>query len=477
MNNSLWSQTSLNKPTRALNENIKTDILIIGGGITGLSCAYQLSELNKKITLVEANEIGSGITSKTTGKITYLQGNYSEINKKCGYDICKQYYESQITAIKTITGIIKNNSIECNLEESDSYLFTLESDKISTLKEEYLLLKKMQAPIELVNHPKSKYTIKGNKNYTFHPLKYLIELKELLIRKNIPIFEYSRVLSIKKQDSYYICKVNNKEIKTKKVIIASHYPYFLLPYMMPLKVTLEKSYILAKKYEKFTFNAINIDDTIISLRNYTDKNNSYKIFLYGSHSLALKTNIKENFKKLQEKVQDYDYIWSNIDIITGDKIPLIGEIAKDFFIATGYNTWGMTNSTLASLIVKDLILEKENKYKEMTSPIRNSGSSIIKALFASLKTFSEELFFNNKDWYDGRITREKRNNTEVFVYKDDKGKEHIVKTKCPHLKCGLIFNEIEQTWDCPCHGSRFDIDGHCIEGPSNYNITYSPKDR
>jgi len=200
-------------------------------------------------------------------------------------------------------------------------------------------------------------------------------------------------------------------------------------------------------------------------------------YLYGSHSLALKTNIKENFKKLQEKVQDYDYIWSNIDIITGDKIPLIGEIAKDFFIATGYNTWGMTNSTLASLIVKDLILEKENKYKEMTSPIRNSGSSIIKALFASLKTFSEELFFNNKDWYDGRITREKRNNTEVFVYKDDKGKEHIVKTKCPHLKCGLIFNEIEQTWDCPCHGSRFDIDGHCIEGPSNYNITYSPKDR
>jgi len=198
MNNSLWSQTSLNKPTRALNENIKTDILIIGGGITGLSCAYQLSELNKKITLVEANEIGSGITSKTTGKITYLQGNYSEINKKCGYDICKQYYESQITAIKTITGIIKNNSIECNLEESDSYLFTLESDKISTLKEEYLLLKKMQAPIELVNHPKSKYTIKGNKNYTkaeeligvnHQNIQLLKEKNSMLINKYESILE------------------------------------------------------------------------------------------------------------------------------------------------------------------------------------------------------------------------------------------------------------------------------------------------
>ena len=141
-------------------------------------------------------------------------------------------------------------------------------------------------------------------------------------------------------------------------------------------------------------------------------------------------------------------------------MPYIGSITKDntFLIACGYNTWGMTNSILASIIIRDIILNKDNPYISLFSPKRNFNLSKIIRFPIDIKSNIKALIKSTK--------------TNVNNSKDELNKEHIVLNKCPHLKCGLVFNEIEKTWDCLCHGSRFDIDGKCLEGPSNYDITF-----
>ena len=169
-------------------------------------------------------------------------------------------------------------------------------------------------------------------------------------------------------------------------------------------------------------------------------------------------------------------MWSNKDIITSDYLPYIGLIEDNLLIATGYNTWGMTNSTIAGSVISDIILNKENKYINLFNPKRsfNMGKllNFPLVLGSNVKSYVGSLINKNKSWYSENIKFMNLDGKSVGIYTDDKNKEHIVYNKCPHMKCGLIFNEVEKTWDCPCHGSRFDISGKCIEGPSNYDITY-----
>ena len=148
----------------------------------------------------------------------------------------------------------------------------------------------------------------------------------------------------------------------------------------------------------------------------------------------------------------------------------------NFLIGTGYNTWGMTNGSLAGKILADIILKKENKYIELFNPKRklNKGKIINFpiALCSTAYSFIKSKISKNKSWYSNHVKFENRDGVSVAIYIDENNKEHIVRNICPHLKCSLLFNELEHTWDCPCHGSRFDIDGKCLEGPSNYDITY-----
>ena len=258
MNKSIWTATSDDLINDSLNKDLELDVLIIGGGITGINCLYQFKDSNLKVALVEANKVGSGVTSKTTGKITYLQGNYYKIYKKHGYEVAKKYYESQREAISSIKSIVENNDIACNLEESESYLFTNENSKIVDLEKEKKLLEEFECNDILTckkmgDSKKFLYGFKASGNYVFHPLKYLYGLKKLM-KKNI--YENSRVLSIEESDGFYLCKTDKALIKTKYIILAVHYPYFLIPFMMFLKVTLEKSYVGALRRKKYDYNAL-----------------------------------------------------------------------------------------------------------------------------------------------------------------------------------------------------------------------------
>ena len=277
----------------------------------------------------------------------------------------------------------------------------------------------------------------------------------------------------------FFCYVDKYIIKAKKVVLACHYPFFVIPFLFPLKGHLERSYISASKVNEVKcVSGINTSKSSISFRYHTDNLNNYFLYLNNSHNLAFKFNLKNNFNKLLNNIEALnfkpEYIWSNIDIITNDYLPYIGLIKENLYIGTGYNTWGMTNGSIAGKLLSDLILNKNNKYKKLFDPKRSSSSicSITTDIFSSAKPFIQNKLIKNKPYYAKNVIFTKRNGKSVAIYKDENGIEHIVYNKCPHLKCSLIFNEIEKTWDCPCHASRFTIDGEVIEGPSNYNIKF-----
>lgn len=457
-----------NFESKKIDKDMKCDILIIGGGLTGISTYYHLNKYNNDIILVEQNEVGMSTTANSTGKITFLQDSiYNKLLNNFNFSKASKYLNSQLDAIELILNTIDENKIECDLLKSDSYVYTnkrIEKKHLYTL-EDFLRKNNIEANI-IEKHNETALVVKDT--YLFNPVKFIYELIRNANLKNI--FEHSSVKEIKKHEDYYECYVGDHVIKANKVVLASHYPYFLLPFLFPIKCKLEKSYLCAGKKELDNISLISYKNPFISIRKYND----YMIYLSCTHNNSCKVNDKIHFDKLLNKVKKYnlkvEYIWSNIDIMTNDNLPLIGYINKNMLIGTGYNTWGMTNAFLAGKIISDLIMNEENPYKDIFNPHRismNNPIEIVKNGCYSAKGLYEGIINKND-----KIEYKKIDGQEVAIYKDEKG-EHIVLRKCPHMKCYLIFNEEEKTWDCPCHSSRFDIDGNCISSPSNKSIRYN----
>ena len=461
-NYSVWNEY-LKNSFKELNEDIECDVLIIGGGISGILTAFNLRDTNLKVVLVERNRIGSGITSKMTAKVTILQ----DILTKISNNNLKLYLKSQIDGFNILKNNIERLNIECDFIKNDSYLYTNKKSNLKKIKKIENLFNELKINYKEENIPikelNSLLSIKIDNSYVINPIKYINSLVNNL--SNISIYENTNIIEVTKEKKVYISKTNNNKIIAKKIIFATNYPYFIKPLLFPLKVRLEKSLILyGNSNYKEKFNLINIDKDIYSIRFYKNK----MIYLSNSKYLSHSNNIKD-FKTLinNKLIKNIDNYWSNIDIITNDYLPIIGKVFNDMYIITGFNSWGILSSHIGASMLASIILNKKKylKYKELFDPRR-------KITFQKVTNSSINIFENMNGYFKGMITK----NKSIFyskneaMYIDRKGYCYTVKRKCPHMKCNLIFNEIESSWDCPCHGSRFDIQGNIISGPSKYDI-------
>lgn len=468
---SIWNKNEKKHNKMVLDKDINVDILIIGAGITGLTTAYYLK--NSSICVVDASSFGHGVTQGSTAKITYLQSAiYTKITNK---QKAKLYLKSQLDAIKYLKNIIENENIKCHLKKVPSYIFASTKKDIKKLKEEVNFLKENKVDIKEKKLPlkiTSYASFYVDDTYTFNPIEYLDGLYNIL-KDKVSIYEDTKILKIEENDLGFICYGDKHHIKCKKVVVACHYPFFTYPFMLPLKSYIEKSYIVVSKVRKNeNYSCINVSNPTYSCRFYEDDDGIYQISLSESHNTAVKQNDEHHFKRVREifNLDDENILmeYSNVDIITSDNLPYIGKIKENMFLATGYNTWGMTNGILASKIITDLILKNNNEYVKLFDPKRSTIKKLPYCLVSQIKSFFGPKIYKNKSWYHDKITFSEG----IATYIDEKGKKHTVYNKCPHFGCSLIFNEVEETWDCPCHSSRFDIDGKCIKGPSKYDISY-----
>ncbi len=460
--------------------NYNTDILIIGAGITGLTTGYFLKNSNKNIAIIDKNKIGSGITLNTTAKITYLQQDiYSKLSKSYNKLVSKAYFNSQIDAINLMKKIIEKENIKCDLDVCDSYIFTNSKKNIKKINDEKNILEEfgvkcsIQNEIPLNNIP-CLLSLKVANTFTINPLLYLDGLKNS-IKSNIDIYEDILAKDVKCKDNKFYVETNNGIFSCNKVIIACWYPFFIKPGFIPVKTYIKREYVNAAKYKNMHFTAINVDKDLLSIRFYKD----YIIYGSNEHRLTSKIDYAKNYKKSQKDFKNLfllepEYTWMNQDIMSNDYLPLIGKVNdnNNLLIATSYNAWGMTNSTIAGKIISDLILNKDNKYKYLFSPRDINMTSIINSFIGAFHYAKAYIntFIDKKIIKNDHIKVVKINGKFHGIYYDDENKRHIINITCPHMKCHLVFNNYEKTWDCPCHGSRFDIDGNIINGPSKKKI-------
>ncbi len=467
-NYSIWQNYKMTSYPR-LEQDIEVDILIIGGGLTGINTLYQLKNDKRKIALVEKLTLGSGATQRSSAKATYLQSNiYTKLKNTFSEKTAYLYYESQKDALKKLKQVIRKENIDCDFIKTPSILGALTKKEIAKVKREEALLKTFKVNVKTTKLKDYLYAFQVDDTYVFHPLKYLDKLAKLSITDNHYIYENTLVYEIIRDKNKFKCLTKKGVIKAKQVVIATHYPNFLIPFMMPLKCYLEKSLLICTPASNLNYSSINVTKPILSKRYYLDN----LITVTNSHNLCFDVDDLVLTKNIANK----SYVWTNYDLMTKDNLPYIGKIAENLYLATGYNTWGILNSMLASIILKDLLNNKDNKYQDLTNPKRainltSLGHYVLNS-FSNTYAFLNSYLVENRKRYHKNPYFTKENNQSIAIYKDNDGKIYKVESKCPHLKCKLIFNELEKTWDCPCHGSRFNIEGKCITGPSNYDITY-----
>lgn len=517
MDKSIWIESVKKVKYNSLEEDKYADICIVGGGITGLTTAYYLTKLGKSVILLEKNEIGSHTTGNTTGKITSQHGLfYDYLIKSVGKEKAKQYLDANEQAINNIEKIINDENIECDFERVDNYVFTQDKNYLQKIKDEVEAVNslgfnaefvtKINVPIKIKENnvisetKKELIGEKGDNNSILKPVlgaikfpnqaqfnsyKYIIGLANRIEENKGEIYEYSKVTQIKEQDNEYIIETDNAKVRAKYVVIASHYPIINFPGFYFMKMYQETSYLIAIDTEQELFDGmyINVEEPSISLR--TAIYNGKRILIVGgmSHKTGGKIDLKQSYEKLEKIAKSLYpdskilFRWNTEDCISLDKIPYIGEFSSmmpNIYVGTGYKKWGMTSSNIAANIITDEILGKENKYKEVFNSKRLKPIKNYKELGNMLKEVSYSLIINKlrkedeiiKNINNGEGGVVEIEGQKVGIYKDKDGNIYAVKPYCTHLGCELSWNNLAHTWDCPCHGSRFDYEGKNLYDPA-----------
>ena len=424
---SIWLKTAEKPRFDALNGNKKTDVLIIGGGIAGILCAYKLKSAGVDCMLVEADEICGGITKNTTAKITLGHGLiYDKMLKRFGEDKARLYAETQSKAIKEYARLCKD--IDCDFETRDNYVYSL--DDCTKIEKEVAALNRIGVKAEFSEAKELPFTVTGavrvKDQAQFHPLKFLYE-----IAKDLPIYEHTKVAEL----APHRAKTNRGEIAFKKLIIATHFPMLNKHGLYSLKLYQHRSYVIALRGAQ-NVGGMYVDesDTGLSFRNYGD----LLLLGGGGHRTGKKGGCWQELEDFAHKHYKNAEIVGKLatqDCMTLDDIPYIGQYSKstpDVFVATGFNKWGMTNAMVAADLLCDLVRGKSNPYANLFDPSRT--------------VLRPQLAINAFESTVGLLTP--------------------TAPRCPHLGCALKYNRAEHTWDCPCHGSRFTEDGQLIDNPA-----------
>ncbi len=430
MHHSVWSDTAKMPSFSALKEDKKTDVLIIGGGICGILCAYFLDKAGVDYILVEGKKIASGITKNTTAKITSQHGLiYADLIKHAGEEKARQYLEANEAALRQYEALCHN--LDCNFEKKNAFTYSLESrakieaevEAAHRLGFEAKFIEKIPLPLSV------KGAICFENQAQFHPLQFLAA-----IAKDLHIYENTFIRDLTPSSAL----ADGAKIQFKKAIIATHFPFLNKHGGYFLKLYQHRSYVTA--YE----NAGEVDGMYVD---EADSGLSFRSFdglllLGGSgHRTGKKTGAwqaLDAFAKKHYPKSKIKYQWATQDCMTLDGVPYIGKYAKhadNLFVATGFQKWGMTSSMVAATLLCDMVQDKQNDLAPLFSPQR----SMLKP----------QLFINSVE-------------SAVNLLKPKA-------PRCPHLGCTLSWNRAEHTWDCPCHGSRFEKDGTLIDNPATGN--------
>ena len=428
---SIWRDTIQLPHFPQLKKDIRTDVLIIGGGMAGLLTAYLLHQKGVYYVLVEKDRICSGTTGNTTAKITFQHGlNYHKIVKGCGIEAAQQYLSANKRAFEMYVELCAG--IDCDYEIKDNYVYSRDNRKL--LEDEMDALHRIGCEADFCENPniplKSVGAVKFPRQAQFHPLKFISG-----IAKGLNIYEGAFVREMIGNTAV----TDHGTISADRVIVTTHFPFINKHGSYFLKLYQHRSYVIALEGAQ-DVNGMYVDEcrTGMSFRNYGDLlllgGGGHRTGHTGGNWDELRDFAGKAYPRASEK-----YHWAAQDCMSLDDIPYIGRYSKStggLYVASGFNKWGMTGAMTAAMLLSDRILGRQNDCAEVFDPSR----SILKP----------QLLVNGFEATKNLLTVSER--------------------RCPHLGCALKWNSAEHSWDCPCHGSRFDEHGQVLDNPANGNL-------
>ncbi|HIZ56702.1 MAG TPA: FAD-dependent oxidoreductase [Firmicutes bacterium] len=476
---SIWSQTQSMPEKPFLPGNIEVEAAVIGGGMAGILTAWYLKEAGIDAVVLEADQIASGQTKNTTAKITAQHGLiYQKLIDSLGIDSAKKYANANLQAIKAYRDIIASLKIDCDFQELPSYIYSVLDAE--TLQEETKAAQKLGIPAEFTLQTSLPFPIKGavcfSKQAQFHPLKFLSVLADQL-----DIYTQTRVQKV--EDNRI--QTNRGIVQAKYIVFTCHYPFQLTPGFYFMRMHQERSYVLAlENAGQMNGMYLGIDPDGLSFRHHGD----FLLLGGGGHRTG-ENRMGGRYDTLRQVARKFwpesleKGHWSAQDCMPLDGVPYIGQFAAsvpNWYVATGFGKWGMTSSMVAALGIRDLITGHKNPDLEVFSPQRftpaaSAGTFLDNSLHA-VRDLSRRILAPPREELDalpnGHGGIVEYQGEKVGVYKDETGKVFAVSIKCPHLGCQLEWNPDEKSWDCPCHGSRFDYHGRLLDDPAQEGLQH-----
>ncbi len=481
---SLWLDTASPATYPAPRDDVRVDVAVLGGGITGLTTALLLKREGARVAVLEAARVGSGVTGCNTGKVTALQSTIlSTIRSRHGPEKAKVYAEASLAAVELVAELSADEGIECDLERRPAFTYAADNTEIEAVEQEAEAAGEAGLGTRLVDSIDLPYPVAGavrlDDQVEFQPTRYARGLAAAVDGDGSHVLEETRALSVETGSP---CRVHTSgaTVTAGQVVDATHYP--LLDrglYFARLEPT--RSYCIAARIRGAPPQGLSISagSTTRSLRSYGD------LLIVGGegHETGAEEASRARYDRLEQfarrhwDVEAITHRWSAQDPTPYDDLPVIGRYgprSTRLFVAAGFMKWGLTGGTLAAILLRDLLGGRDHLWSSTFDPSRVTLRAAPRLAQLNAKVAFDFIGDRVRPVQTGsqedvprgeaRVVRDESGKTGV--YRDESGGVHAVSLRCTHLGCLLRFNAAERSWDCPCHGSRFDVDGAVLEGPA-----------
>ena len=479
---SLWLDTTPQTNFPSLGDNLYVDVAIVGGGIVGLTAATLLKEQGKTVAVLEAKRIVAGVSGNTTAKVTSLHTLiYAYLIQHFGKEKAQIYATANETAIQQIADFVQDKQINCEFSRTAAYTYAESDKEVGKIYDEVEAALKLGLPASFTEQTPLPFPVKAAVRFDnqaqFHPRQYLLALARDIPGGGSHIFENTQVLDVSEDDPCVIT-TNQGTINAAAVIVASHFP-FNDKVLYATRLKPHRSYVLAARLAEPVPQGMFITtDSSHTMRHHSGVDGEFLLVGGEGHIPGQDSDTIERYQRVEQWARDHFnvksivYRWSTQDNQTLDRLPYVGRYSPTshhVYVAAGFGGWGMTNSMVAGMILRDLILERENPWADLYDPNRIN--------LKSLPQFAKQSAQVAKHFVGDRLTvadtvepgEGKIVNTEdgvVAVHMAEDGSLSALSPACTHMGCFVQWNSAEKSWDCPCHGSRFARDGTVIHGPA-----------
>lgn len=486
---------ALDIPTfEPLQEDIKVDVVVVGGGITGITTAYLLVQEGISVALLEADRLLNGTTGHTTAKLTAQHGLfYDELMAHMGRTQARLYFEANDEAIQFVERTVSALGVDCDFQRQDAYVYAVAAESANKVEQEFEAYQTLGIDGELVAEIpfdlQIKQAIVMKNQAQFHPTRYLAGLVKALQDKGCRIFEGTTAVDVEYDDEPVVVTRDGYKVQADKVISCSHYPFYDGLGFYFARLHAERAYVIAGRSDKPYPGGmyISADNPTRSIR-ATNMNGEPLVLISGDgHKTGQGKDTLAHYEALEAFgqevlwLQEVLYRWSAQDLYTLDKVAYIGPLTAgkpNVLVATGYRKWGMTTGTQAALLLRDYALDKDNPYKELYAPSRFYADPSLKTFLVQNANVAAHLVKGKfemparqaEDLANGEGGVVNHQGARNGAYRDEDGKLFVVDTTCTHMGCEVTWNHGDKTWDCPCHGSRFTYKGDVMEGPAERSL-------